>query len=376
VCPRGGRELGSRGFPPGLTRWGPQHRDRDRDEHPVAGVGLHADRNDQAERAAHSIKQALLYWEAHDARGTLGDDSITVNGASISGNRIGGPTLFFGSTSFASYRADITSQLGIGGNRFDIVVPPGNANRDLFAYDGAGILAIVERKQGGGSATIGVRDGQDMAFFQPLPRSTRPCSRAYFTAVASERTATVVMFVGSVSSRTCNPARGTIRPNVIETTSGGTTTAWLDFLGSDVGCEFDTLSFPVTVPIGATSLSLRLLSACDNAATCPSPNLPASMAWITGSATIPGEEVKNRMTGGGSSDRWGSRDARLRAALRCDEAAELLGSTGTGTASTEPLTSADCSNDQSTRSANFDVPGIGRGYNARRALPPVDSDAR
>src|SRR3990172_6353519 len=58
--------------------------------------------------AGTTVKQVLLYWEGQHTSPS-GDNKIKVNGNEITGNLIGGPTLFFSNVKSSTYRADITA---------------------------------------------------------------------------------------------------------------------------------------------------------------------------------------------------------------------------------------------------------------------------
>ena len=64
--------------------------------------------------AGAAVTQVLLYWEGFMATDVPGDDTITVNGNSVTGTLIGGQAFFFSGAYSSAFRADITS-LGLVG---------------------------------------------------------------------------------------------------------------------------------------------------------------------------------------------------------------------------------------------------------------------
>jgi hypothetical protein len=239
----------------------------------AAGTGLHSQPGSISISVpgGATIKQVLLYWEGQDLTPAVGDDTLIVDGTEITGALIGGPTLFFANVEVMTYRADITG--------YDFVVP-GVAH--IFSIsgaefehrnDGAGILVIYD--DGSRDVVMEARDGQDLAYvaFAP-PLDTTVPQTFTFPASASDQTAELAMFFGSVSD-------AIDRPNFIEITVDGVVTTLVNPLGSLDGLEWDTLSTSVLVPAGVTSLTVQALSDYDGSA-----NQPASLAWINVSLTI------------------------------------------------------------------------------------------
>lgn len=233
-----------------------------------------------------SVRQVLLYWLGHFSQtlGGSGDNTIAVNGIPIQGTSIGGPTLFFTSGEhdfrFQAYAADIT---GLG------LVAPGSNTLTVSGLDfvsgrggndGAGVIVVFD--DGSPSATIGIRDGLDLAFFGFAPPLDTTVPQTFtFPAAPIERTATLATLAGSVAG----PASGfgPVRPNRLRITLdvGGTfdiINPWASFQGP----EFDAANFSIPIPAGATQLTVQALSADDG-----SGNLPASFAWIGAGLSVP-----------------------------------------------------------------------------------------
>ncbi len=240
-----------------------------------------------------AIKQVLLYWEGQHTTPN-GDDTITVNGNTVTGKLIGGPTNFFWGSSVntyvksSSYRKDITN-LGVLHPGSNIIT----VKDESFNYrnNGAGIIVIFENSQ---SADIQLKDGNDLAYYRFAPPLDTTTTQTFtFEPAAVSRTATISMFFSSVRD-----AVG-LHPSVIEIRVDGILVKeMIDALNSGDGLEWDTLITPVNIPPGAKSLSLKALSKNKGTTTLQ----PASLAWIMAGISLPKENViiKGRMTGGGS----------------------------------------------------------------------------
>lgn len=250
----------------------------------AAGTGLNAQPGtiDINIPVGANVQQVIIYWSGEFV--STADDTIVVDGNSITGTLIGGPTLFFSNVKFSVYRADITSlglvspganSLTVGGLAFD------NVNL------GAGVLAIIDDSSG--TSDIDVRDGSDLAFVNFAPPLDTTVTQSYsFAATASDRIAELNLFFGSVG--------GQNRPHAIVITVDGTATTLVNPLGSHDGDFWDTLTVPVSIPAGATTVTVQALSQGDG-----SGNLPASFNWITSALTVrEGDLPICRVTGGGN----------------------------------------------------------------------------
>ena len=225
--------------------------------------------------AGATVSQVIVYWEGLSTTAVGGDNAILVNGVPVSADLpggIGGPTEFFANAWSTSYRADITAQ----SNANNWIVPGANVvTIDGFDFDqtndGCGILVIYD--EGGTPATVDIRDGNDLAFafFAPTLDATVPQTFT-FAAAPFARQADVALFVGSVNLN---------RSSLIRFTSGGNVTEIKDILGNTDGPEWDTVSSSVTVPAGATQLTIEAISG-----PIGDPLQPASLSWITGAVAI------------------------------------------------------------------------------------------
>jgi hypothetical protein len=256
----------------------------------AAGVGLSALGDGQPGTISvdvpGAVQQALLYWEGanEDAADYTATMEITVdpNGAgavAVTGVAIGGNTQYSGGFVTVSYRADITSLVDPGAN---LLVIDGLDFTQV--NDGAGVLVIFDD---GSISEIEIRDGSDYAFRSDIPgdslRGTVP-QEFLFASSEVERTAALSLFFGAVAGTVSGA--GDERPNTIEVTVAGTTTELVNLLNSVDGEEWDTVNLDVTIPAGATSLTVQAFS--DDRANTG--NLPASLVWVTAGLAIEFEE--------------------------------------------------------------------------------------
>jgi hypothetical protein len=243
------------------------------------------------------IKQVLLYWtggavaENHGVPNE-GDDEILIDGKQIPGELIGGPTYFFNVNVeeyyFSTYRADITDEelvspgvnsLSISGMEFN----QGTLNEN----NGVGIFVIYDDEEK--SADIQLRDGQDLAYIRfedPLDH-TEPQTFT-FEASDEERTAKLLIFSGSVARKVSDPDAP--RDNKIVVTVNGVTTEYDNELGSFAGDAFDAKILLITIPAGASELTVELISVENNAE--EPENSGASLSWITAGLSIPKCEIE------------------------------------------------------------------------------------
>ncbi|GEM_PF-1597043 len=268
----------------------------------VGGVGLFTQPGRMTVNvpAGAAVRQALLYWEGQHSAPDNGDNTIRLNGVEITGDVVGGPTLFFlaydGEHYTTSYRADITGLGMVGPGMNTFAVDGLSFGFDPPRNNGAGMFVIYD--DGSGLHDIQVMDGNDCAYryFAPPLDATVPQTFTFAPASAS-RMANLSLFVGSVSD-------GRPRPNAIDITTGGVTTRLVNALSSAQGLEWDALTLPFTVPAGASDLTVQLFSHDDG-----SGNQPASLTWVTVTLCLPLEQqpppppppsLMGRMTGGGS----------------------------------------------------------------------------
>ena len=224
-----------------------------------------------------TVQQVLLYWDGVSVGSNPPDDTIVINGNSVTGLQIGLSP--FENFINASYRADITSLGLISDGSNTLTVSGLDFGPDGVEW-GAGLLVIVD--DGSGAASIEIRDGLDTAFGpSPSPFDTTVPQTFTFPPAGSERTANLDMFFASVEGSTSGFGQ---RPNAIVVTVGGSTPLVFDnLLDSNDGQEWDTVRIPIPIPAGATSLTVQAFSV-DNLNTG---NLVASFDWIAAGLSVP-----------------------------------------------------------------------------------------
>lgn len=219
--------------------------------------------------AEATVKQVLLYWQgmAPIPGGTV-DTDFQINGTvSITdGTAISDPVFFNEEGSPKAnqysyvYRKDITA-LGLvvpGVNNLTITGLDGFTHAD----DGIGVLVIYQL--GSSTSTIGIRDGNDVAFvnWDGLRKGT-VAQTFTFPSALTDRTATLVSFFAGIAGEVS--AGGATRPTSIEVTVNGVTTKHSNELGSVDGEEWDTWTKQILIPAGVTQLTVQAFSRDDNA---------------------------------------------------------------------------------------------------------------
>ncbi len=219
--------------------------------------------------AGATVTQVLLYWDGQTSGANAPDDTAVVEGSSVTGEALSSvPIPFFDQAnlpvSASAFRADITS-LGL--------IAPGANSVDVSGLDfqrngknitnGAGIVVVYD--DGSGLKELAVLDGVDTAFAGfPSPRDTTVPQTYTFAADTVEREATFFAFASSVFDATPD------RPNSLKITIDGVDTVITDPFTSAGGREYDAYQVPITIPAGATSVTIQALSAPTTArATCP-----------------------------------------------------------------------------------------------------------
>jgi hypothetical protein len=245
--------------------------------------------------AGATVRQVLLYWGGHFSQGVASsspDGVISVNGTSVAGTVIGGPTLFYSvpgplNELFTTYRADITSlnlvaaganTLTISDMGFTSIVQGSEAN------DGAGVLVLYSLPTDLPGTPLSVRDGTDVAYIDfPSPRDTTVPQAFSFAPSATARTANLATMVGSITD--FDPEWG-FRTNRLRVTFdlGGTGDVTLDNpFQSNQGVEWDAVNIPITIPAGASQMTVQALSGGPG----PTPSTPASFSWNAAAVSIP-----------------------------------------------------------------------------------------
>ncbi len=241
------------------------------------GVGMTAEESAELTidvPAGAQVVQALLYWAGGSNNGS-GDQQISLDGNFIDGNLIGGPTLFYGSYEFYSYRADITGLglVGPGPNTFTVAdfdfVGGNNEN------SGASILVIYDD---GTVADLSLRDGLDMAYFGFVPTLDATVPQVFEVNPENvDRTADLLLLVASV---------GENRPTTVQVTTSAGYQIFEDVLGSTDGDAWDSLVLTVDVPANADELSVQVISTPDQ-----DPQ-GASLGWVAAGLALQPAEVE------------------------------------------------------------------------------------
>ena len=242
-----------------------------------------------------TVKQVLLYWNGMTAPLPEGPTRlISVNGNNVTGILIGGPTDVDGRLAVIdysnTYRADITALGLVHAGANSLLIDEVDFLRNgLPVNNGAGVLVIYDDGISP-AATIQLRDGQDAAYFpSPPPLDTTVPQTYVFPPAAVARTADLDMFFASIRG---TASGGSFRPTTVNIwVNNVLTTQIVNVLNSNDGEEWDTLIAPITIPPGATSVTVQALSPpfpFDNV-TPPS----ASFVWTTAALSIKGVGANN-----------------------------------------------------------------------------------
>jgi hypothetical protein len=229
--------------------------------------------------AGATVKQVILYWGGDnlDQLDWANTDTISVGGNSVTGDFIGGNTVYIATWVGVTYRADITSLglVGPGTNTFSV------GGLDFTRQqNGAGVLVIYDDTSP--TSEIAVRDGNDYAFINFLPPLNATVAQTFnFTSANVDRAGLVDLFIGSVAD---DSGQYGFRPSSFEVTVGGVTSVFSDQLNSNDGLYWDTVNLDVTIPAGADSLTVQVFSR-DDGFQAPG-NLPASLTWLTGGLAV------------------------------------------------------------------------------------------
>jgi hypothetical protein len=266
----------------------------------VAGTGTQQHVNTPASfgvdiPAGSSVEQVLVYWQGQTSADSgavsgLPDATISVNGNSVTGTLIGGPSNPFFHEEFWTYRADITGLGLVTAGANTLTVSDMNFQTELFGPTGnKGAGAVVIYDDGSSSTVVGVRDGNDYAYagFPEPYRSTVPQTFS-FASADSARAGSLGVLAGEVLDHDFTGVQGNVITGAFDT---GQTFTLVNELQSHQGDEFDARNFPITIPAGASALTVRLLS--------DGGDVPASMLWLTGTLTVDTVEPPPPPPGGG-----------------------------------------------------------------------------
>lgn len=254
----------------------------------MAGVGTQAHPDtpvtlDVDVPAGATVHQVLAYWQGQmtsEFGPDRPDNEISFDGSSVTGVQVSAPTNPYLGELYWTYRADITALGLVRAGANAITVSDMNFVSNLYSPSGnKGVGLVVIYSDGSRSRLAGYVDGQDYAyagFGAPLD-TTRPQTFS-FAAASRDRAATLGLLVGDTLDYNETGVAG----NVISGRfSSGQTFTVVNQLQSRRGADFDAENLPITVPAGATSLTVQILSeGGDN---------PASFAWIGAGLTLDDE---------------------------------------------------------------------------------------
>jgi hypothetical protein len=233
--------------------------------------------------AGASVKQVLAYWSGQDTWPGHGpdeyDDTITLNGTGVTGTLIGGPSTPYLRERFYTVRADVTA-LGLVSAGSNLITVAGmDFQTEIFGPTGnKGVGLVVIYDDGSRSTVAGLRDGQDYAWTGfPEPYTTTVDQTFTFAPGASARQGTLGIMAAEVLDHDLSDAWGNVVSGQFDT---GQTFSLVNQLMSADGLEFDARNFPVTVPAGATSLTVRVLSQGGEQVQ------PAALLWLAAALTV------------------------------------------------------------------------------------------
>jgi len=235
--------------------------------------------------AGATVSQVILYWAGQmldDDAGMNDDATIVVNGNSVTGALIGGPTFFFssgGRVNVDGYRSDITSLglVGEGANSLDISGLGYFAGPNLAGGNmGAGVIVVID--EGGPFADLQLNDGIDLAFcgFSEPRKSTVPQPYA-FASSAEARQGELSIFVGSVGMEVPPPDT-----TVVVTPDVGLQQTFSNLLASIDGDFWDTAVLQVDIPAGASEVVVEVVSGAPGDCTADA----ASSTWIAAALEV------------------------------------------------------------------------------------------
>jgi len=220
------------------------------------------------------VSQAILYWEGRRSGTRPGDDTLLVEGNAVTGEIIGGPTFFAGTSYSSVYRADITDLGLVTGGPNSLMVE----GFDVSRPHGAGLMIVYD--DGSTVADIDLKDGVDIAYIRfPEPRLSTVAQDLTVESSMQDRMAALNLFFSSVSG---SASGGGFRPSAINVTIDGVTEVYDNLLDSNDGEEWDTLTLDVVIPGGVDTVTVEPVS-IDNLGIGGS---PASMNWIAAALSV------------------------------------------------------------------------------------------
>lgn len=222
-----------------------------------------------------TVTQVLLYWYAALRGNADPDSTIIVNGETITGQRIGGPTIFWNQVYFTAFRSDITAYGWVTPGQTTLTTDlPFTVEETV--EEGVGVTAIYD--DGMNSERISLRDGLDLAFYQFADPLDRTVPQVFtFEPVEQEREAHLYMWLGSVEY---NDATVATRPFRVEIDVGALHREEIMTACLVCGPLWEPIIMTQTIPANATALRVQLFSQEQLEP------LGASLEWIGATMTI------------------------------------------------------------------------------------------
>jgi hypothetical protein len=232
--------------------------------------------------AGAAVKQVLVYWSGQDTWPGHGpdeyDDTISLAGAPVTGTLIGGPSAPFLRERFYTFRADVTARNLVAPGSNSIAVSDMNFQTDLFGPTGnKGVGLVVVYDDGSASTIVGLKDGQDYAWsgFAPPYDTTVPQTFSFAPDTTARQGSLGILAAEVLDHDLPSGVQGNVITGQFDT---GESFSLVNDLQSLQGLEFDARNFPVTIPAGAKSVTVQLLS--------QGGDRPASMLWLAGALTV------------------------------------------------------------------------------------------
>ena len=240
--------------------------------------------------AGNTVNQALLYWGDRVDPTFTGDDTVSIDDGSgaisvtgiLIGSEVGDPVPPSNVVAM-SYRADITGLVSFSTGLNTVTVSDFDTDG---SEDGAGILLILDD---GTAADVQIRDGADYANsgLNPAPPLSEIIPQTYtFDASPDARTAEIILFVGDVDFPRSNRVEVSIDGSVTETFVNQ-----LTGLDGDATGMWDTFIRSITVPAGATSLTIEVISGDGDPNHQYGDMRPASLTLIMGGFSIAVDDI-------------------------------------------------------------------------------------
>lgn len=257
-----------------------------------AGVGLQGWKKEPRKIVLNvnaSVELAVLYWTGRDhpcspdpETGICGvpaepyrDQLLRFGGAPLAGTIVGTevqPDTSRGQILNIGYMADVTEAVRARGpGKLSFAIADGDPASNLTDLDGAGLL-VVTSDPDLPAARVLVFHGLDFAYGEdrtPGPTQVTEAITFNHGAANSNRTGALVIFVGDDGSK--GPDRIDVLP---------ARTKLVNRIDGSSGASWDADRFPVSVPLGTLSTSVRLASE-------PWGKNPDSMLWVMAALWLP-----------------------------------------------------------------------------------------